>query len=319
MDSPFEQLDLRDVIASLHEAFDSVTAVYLFGSRQYLTGSRRSDVDILVVNEDVPLSSFVSWRDVAGWRAVDVWRTSDFRSADSAVNGSRIVREDLRQALDARMLWQQESGFAQDANWPGWIQEVAVGVDFPMTVIAPDWDHLALRYEDVLERQGLPNTTLGTSWLTAGRRVEEIIGRGLRVSSLFNSKAPVLTADVTRPTNEYDFQNLIAAVLRPWIPTLERETVAVTFAGQKKLVDFSACGNKLLIEAKHMTQTSAAAVVKTLEGLADFYANHPNARVLVFAVLVEPDVDFDDEAASSKYTHELSTPYVLTTFLRNAS
>lgn len=207
--------------------------------------------------------------------------------------------------------------FVDQGDWEGWTQDVAIGVDFPITVVAPDWNHLAVRYGEVLDRQGLPNTLLGTSWLAVGKRVADIIGRALDVSTLFNTKAPTLTTETIRPVNEYDFQNLIATVLRPWIPGLQRETVAVTFAGQEKLVDFSACGNRLLIEAKHMTKASANGVVKTLDGLADFYKSHPNVRVLIFSVLVEPDVSFDDEAATATYSHETTSPYVLTSFRRN--
>ena len=49
-----ELYDLRELTRALTKAFPQIEALYLFGSRRYRTGSRRSDVDILVgLGEDL--------------------------------------------------------------------------------------------------------------------------------------------------------------------------------------------------------------------------------------------------------------------------
>ncbi len=64
-----EQLDatLSEIVARLREALSPV-AIYLFGSYAYGTPNRHSDIDLLVVVEDSPLS--VYQRDAAAYRAL---------------------------------------------------------------------------------------------------------------------------------------------------------------------------------------------------------------------------------------------------------
>ena len=71
-----------------------------------------------------------------------------------------------------------------------------------------------------------------------------------------------------------------------------------------------------LIEAKHITKKSAQDVVKTLDGLKGFYESHPNVRVLLFVVLIDADVPFNDEAAESNFSRTAAPPFVLTRFVR---
>lgn len=62
----FEQT-LKEIVGRLRDAFSPV-AIYLFGSYAYGTPDRHSDIDLLVVVEDSPLS--VYQRDARALRAL---------------------------------------------------------------------------------------------------------------------------------------------------------------------------------------------------------------------------------------------------------
>jgi predicted nucleotidyltransferase len=312
-------VNLRDVVGSLVGAFGSVEKVYLFGSRRYRTGSTRSDIDLLVLDHDTPQKDILSWRSENEYDAVDVFRTSDGVTADSPVTGSRLRRPPgLVEALDAELLWTRESGFSEE--FVAWEQEVAADVDFMLTIAGfePTFGSIANRFAAAIAETGIPSTFLGSDWHSVAQALAEIIDRALSVGQVFNSRAGRLTKQAVHPETEYDFQNLIATALRPWIPTLEGETVTVRFAGQHKLVDFGLADNQLLIEAKHITDSSSAGtVIKTLEGLESFYRQHPNVKALLFVLLVEEDVKLDDAVIEAKYSNEHKQPYVLTRIYRN--
>jgi hypothetical protein len=92
--------------------------------------------------------------------------------------------------------------------------------------------------------------------------------------------------------NEYDWQNLLFLVFKPWLPGLGREEATVTYDGQEKRADFNLFGSQLIVEMKHIKDgNTKGAVGKTLIGLRSFYEQHPNVRVILFAILVDRDVD----------------------------
>ena len=70
-----EELDqkLEEIVRRLREAFSPV-AIYLFGSYAYGTPGPGSDIDLLVVVEDSPLSVYA--RDALAYRAIGVIGTS---------------------------------------------------------------------------------------------------------------------------------------------------------------------------------------------------------------------------------------------------
>jgi hypothetical protein len=57
-------------------------------------------------------------------------------------------------------------------------------------------------------------------------------------------------------------------------------------------------------------------VGKTLIGLRSFYEQHPNVRVILFAILVERDVDLDDAKWESDFTFTERAPQVWTRIFR---
>ena len=119
-------------------------------------------------------------------------------------------------------------------------------------------------------------------------------------------------------SNEYDFQNLFWTVVKPWLPNLAREEVAITYDNQKKNADFNLFGNKIIIEMKHIKDAGTkAAVVKTLTGLKEFYKEHPNARVIIFAILVEESVEIDIRKWHKDFSYLQTEPKVITRVVVN--
>ena len=118
--------------------------------------------------------------------------------------------------------------------------------------------------------------------------------------------------------NEYDFQNFFFLTVKPWLPGLGREDVTIRYDGQDKRADFNLFGSQLIWELKHIKDASTqAAVVKSLSGLKEFYSQHPNVRLIIFAILVEKNVTLDGAKWESDYTFTDSEPQVWTRIFRN--
>ena len=83
---------------------------------------------------------------------------------------------------------------------------------------------------------------------------------------------------------------------------------------QKKSADFNLCGNQIIIEMKYIDDAgSKASVVKTLEGLASFYKNNANIRVLLMFILVKSGkIDLDGPKWESDFTHFTRQPRIIT-------
>lgn len=118
--------------------------------------------------------------------------------------------------------------------------------------------------------------------------------------------------------NEYDFQNLFWITVKPWLPQLAREGVEIIYDNNKKQSDFSLFQNQLVIEMKHIKDDNdKRSIVKTLDGLKSFYLQHPNIRVLVFAIFVENNVELDDRKWEADFSYDEYTPSVKAVVIRN--
>lgn len=110
----FERLDIREV--NLMELISPITMIrgveqiYLFGSRSYKTGSPRSDIDLLVYAPTGIKESEIS-AIIKNERALDIFETMDNHIARSFANDSRLIRDDLINVLDAKLLWSKEEQF----------------------------------------------------------------------------------------------------------------------------------------------------------------------------------------------------------------
>lgn len=164
-----------------------------------------------------------------------------------------------------------------------------------------------------MEDQDLPNTFLGNTLDSITRSLGQIVGRSLAIPSKFSngSKAKNINSDTIRISSEYDFQNLTHLVLRPWLPSLEPENIAVIFDGNTKNADFSIRGNLIIVEAKYIdTNGKKNDVLKTLEGLSKFYAANANVKSILFLILVDSKVSMDANKIETTFSKVASEPCV---------
>jgi|GEM_PF-2821235 len=158
-----------------------------------------------------------------------------------------------------------------------------------------------------LEQNNIPNTFIGFNWKDIASNIANIVERSLEVPAKFanGSRARNINTSSIKIESEYDFQNLIHLVLRPWLPCLEAENIAIIFDGNTKSADFSIRGNSLIIEAKYIDSTGKKNdTLKTLEGLKSFYSMNSNVKALLFLILVNDNVQIDKYKIESEYSQQ---------------
>lgn len=78
-------VDLRSLVEMLGREFPQITAVHIFGSRRNVTGSVRSDIDLLLAE---PFNGTAQSRDPALSAAARTWGRSTARASPSLRGGS---------------------------------------------------------------------------------------------------------------------------------------------------------------------------------------------------------------------------------------
>ncbi|WP_200979251.1 hypothetical protein [Echinicola sp. 20G] len=171
-----------------------------------------------------------------------------------------------------------------------------------------------------LEDDNYPLTFLGCDWTTICQNLASIVEKSLDVPSRFSNglKAKNINIESLKITSEYDFQNLVHLILRPWIPSTEAENVAIIIDGNTKNADFSIKSNSIIIEAKYIDSTGKKNdTLKTLEGLKDFYKMNANVKSLLFLILVEDSVKIDFHKLEDQYSQVLAEPSIYVKFFLN--
>jgi REase_DpnII-MboI len=113
--------------------------------------------------------------------------------------------------------------------------------------------------------------------------------------------------------SEYDCQNLFFTVVKPWISNIAKEEVTVVFDDQEKSADFSFFNSKLIIEMKFIdSDNKKREVVKTLEGLTDFYKRHTNVNILLMLIFVKEGVAINVGKWEADFTYYSNSPKVIT-------
>jgi len=171
-----------------------------------------------------------------------------------------------------------------------------------------------------LEEGNYPLTFLGHDWKTICRSLIEIVERIFDVPKRFSNglKAKNINVNTIKVTNEYDFQNLTHLVLRPWLPNIEAENIAVKFDGNTKYADFSINANSIIVEAKHIDTTGKKNdTLKTIEGLSKFYRGNANVKALIFLLLVEETVKIDKHKIEQEFSILNKEPYVFVSIILN--
>jgi hypothetical protein len=284
-------VDLRDVLRALVTELPQPLEIWFFGSRAQRTGSKRSDVDLLIVDPDAALSTadLMEWllRDDEQRSPLDIFLSRDQRTADSVVNGSLLKSETtVAEMVGGVLVWSRETGLVEDPTLP-WVQEFRRGITFQRTIVPTDFSSTLRQLPAELNRMGLPDTLLGTDWGTVAQRCADILAAAADATKCLLVRAPTLNRKTTRLRNEYDAQNLFFLALRPWIRDVELSPFQIRYANQEKYADLGAAGSRLVIEVKFVTDAgSAAAVIKQLAGLGEFYSQPSRVRAVVFVIVV---------------------------------
>lgn len=299
--------DLKEIIDNLVYYCGNIKEVYLFGSRGYRTNSLRSDIDLLIVcdtNEDM----LITEPELIGileekYPIVDIF-FCDRGSARSINNGSKLrLREgyaNLIEQVDAVLLWSEENKFVQNDKILK--QKAIKDYNFEMTVI-PSYAFGSSVSEKIVKKaiQKLEHDNemdyffTGLTSQQISYSIVDIIRRGFSLPNNYQKKAKDFSFDKIKITNEYDFQNFIHLLLKPIFPKIECEPFTVKFDGNEKFADFSVCGGKIVIEAKWIDSASKKnEVLKTLDGLTNFYKQHPNVESLIFLLLYDANIDIDE-------------------------
>lgn len=320
------QHDLYAVIERLTADQPAITALYLFGSRAYGTLSPRSDCDIIVrAAPDGPIKGS-DLRDFAAAHCapLDLFLCTEAR-ATSVSNDSYVFAGDfdtLITKLDAQLLWTRDAGFAEFAFKASgdWTFEVSTLVDFVASVL-PDaavgeatWQYKMQKVEAL----SLPiQPYIGDSLAKASAQIVEIARRMVMKPQDLGQNGRAKSGWTVDLQSEYDSQNLFYTVVKPWLPGIGREEVAIEFDGQDKRSDFSLFESQLVIEMKFIDgPDKKREVVKTLDGLARFYARNANVRGLLFIIYVKDGVEVDDRRWEHDYTTRGTAPWVTTVVIR---
>lgn len=103
-------INLKNNINELTNLFP-IEKIYLFGSRAYGTNSTRSDIDLIVVGENIPSVSIIQYHDSN--ECLDIFIGSH-KSIHSPVTGAVIEKRgvlNIYKQLDAKLLWSKKDGY----------------------------------------------------------------------------------------------------------------------------------------------------------------------------------------------------------------
>lgn len=313
--------NLQEIISEIASNHNEIEEIYLFGSRGYKTGSMRSDIDLLAMTENpIPLSEINEWLPFE-FPPVDLFVSYDKTTATSAANGSYIRKrseETLVEQLDGICLWRKGKGF--DEAFTDWEQKTLPDIDFKMSIL-PLVEKSSQTIEDLIQKiesQGIKTFYAGSTWKDIALSIIKIIEGALTKPIKFSRKAKQFSFDTINLQTEYDFQNFIHLLLRPLFPTIEPENITIIIDGNEKKADFGIAQNKIIIEAKHITDNSSkAAVIKTLSGLKNFYSTNSNVKCLIFFVLYEPDVELDENILNEQFDGSFEEIPFFVRFIKN--
>lgn len=318
--------NLQEIINDLVAHHSEINEVYLFGSRAYKTESGRSDIDLLAIS-DFPIAptSVNDWLHIK-YEPVDLFTSYDGIVGTSVVNGSKVFfrndgrNENLVQQLDAILLWDKKNGFS--STYKDWEIKTNKNTEFIMSII-PDYsqmdnDTTIRRVLGDLEKNGIKTYYAGSNWNEITHSITEMIEITLKKPMEFQRKAKSFSFDKIVIENEYDFQNLIHLILRPLYPDICVENTMIIIDESKKNADFGLMKNQIAIEAKWIDgESKKAQVIKTIDGLKNFYSQNSNVKSLIFLILYKKGINLDKEKLEYMHTYENSKPEIIVKFIEN--
>jgi hypothetical protein len=219
--------------------------------------------------------------------------------------------------LDALLLWDRCRGFTEASV--EWVQEISEYVTYPPTALPNAYlDNCFLDARlKAAEEQALPiRPYIGDSIDKATEQVIDVFDQMVFPSEEFSARGAARQGWPSKLQSEYDCQDLIYLVLKPWLRSVPREEVTIRFDGQDKIADFNLFESRLIIEAKYIdSEAKKREVVKTLEGLSRFYTQNANVKVLLMLIFYTID-EIDAPRWESDFTHFTISPRVITKMLR---
>lgn len=116
MTEKLSTVDLALLIRQLAASYPNLSQASLFGSRRFKTRSPRSDIDLLLFfSGEAPASTELAERAREVSVYLDLFIAHDEKTAESAINGSRIsaldAESDIAELLNAETIWSQAEGF----------------------------------------------------------------------------------------------------------------------------------------------------------------------------------------------------------------
>lgn len=317
-----KKYNLKELLAKVVGGQPGIEEIYLFGSRAYSTGSLRSDCDLLVRINPAQNTKASEMREFSMMKcpALDFF-LCDAGRAVSCSNDSFVRAVDfveLAGKLDAVLLWTRGTGFT-DFAFPDtgtWVFEVGLNVDFVMTVMPNAYigDEVWAAKIKTVETMGLPvRPYIGDTLQKTVAQISDVARKMIFAPDNLGQKGAAKSGWTVNLASEYDCQNLFFTVIKPWLPELGREEVAIIFDGQKKISDFSLFQGQLIIEMKFVDSAGKKAeVIKTLAGLKGFYSRNANVGCLLMIVYVKAGVAVDGPKWEGEFTFMTTKPSVIT-------
>jgi REase_DpnII-MboI len=234
---------------------------------------------------------------------------------DSFVRAGSI--QELVSKLDARVIWTSTDGFGTPPFHSGsWIFETRSFVEFHATIL-PDGYISELSWQTVIKRaedNSLPTLPyIGNTIDKAAAAICDVARRMILGMKDLNPKGAAQSGWTVNLQSEYDCQNLLFTVLKPWLGSVGREEIAIRYDEQAKVADFNLFNSQLVIELKYIdTEQKKREVIKTLSGLSEFYLRHANIRVLLILVYVKHGVSVDGNRWQVDYSYVTHSPKVIT-------
>lgn len=236
------------------------------------------------------------------------------------VSGYKDQVEEHHQDFSQK-LWNLINYEEDSSNWEDQLKSIIFHlVKIRQQFISASFSSQSEVIVDYLEDNSLPNTFIGFSWKEIANNIATIIERAFDIPVKFSNgtKAKNININSIKISSEYDFQNLIHLLLRPWMPSIEPENIAIIFDGNTKNADFSIKQNSLIIEAKYIDSTGKKNdTLKTIEGLKTFYSCNANVKALLFLILVEESIKVDKYKIEEEYSQNGSAPSICVKVIYN--
>ncbi len=145
MNIQIKPINLKENIEELTNMF-SIDKIYLFGSRAYCTNSTRSDIDLIIVGENIAPVLITQYHDAND--CLDIFIGS-CKSICSPVTGAKIEKRGISsiyKQLDAKLLWSKKHGYIK-INEKYLIQNVYLNQSFLASAMPYAQDFINLKKE----------------------------------------------------------------------------------------------------------------------------------------------------------------------------